>query len=466
MQLRRTLAEVAKLNGRGGGDIATFLGSSQSNPMAEQRALDGEYRLVYVTPEKLTMGGFCDRLAAMHSSGSTICCIAVDESHCVSEWGHDFRPSFLGIGQELRGHPVLASIPLLALTATAVPRVQRDIVRNLRMRPDATIAKRSFDRANLKISVRGKPRNGPHGAFEPLAEELARALVRQGGTARNATKTPGTAGKSTIVYCATKKEVEDIAAKIAQTLAHQLVRQHALVHGADAAPLALEAAERLASAHVRPYHAGLSPARRTDAHLDFLVGRASVIVATVAFGMGIDKPDIRRVVHWGPCKTVEEYYQQMGRAGRDGLPAECVMYADPNDFLKYKSDFYLGGLSGEARAATVHSMDALRDFAASTEGCRRAKLLAFFEETPTFGEYCGTCDLSLDRKRYGDDAERDFQWEGARVILVAVMACPGQVRAGWIGPWFPGRGGNAVALVSCLALGMSFVRPCQPSRRS
>ena len=182
---------------------------------------------------------------------------------------------------------VQPSIPLLAMTATAVPRVQRDIVRNLRMRPDATIAKRSFDRANLKISVRGKPRNGPHGAFERLAEELVRALVRQGGTARNAAKAPGATGKSTIVYCATKKEVEDIAAKIAQTLAHQLVRRHALVHGADAAPLALEAAERLASAHVRPYHAGLSPARRTDAHLDFLVGRASVFVATVAFEMGI-----------------------------------------------------------------------------------------------------------------------------------------------------------------------------------
>ncbi|KAL7552803.1 hypothetical protein ACHAWF_016059 [Thalassiosira exigua] len=333
--------------------------------------------------------------------------------------GHDFRPSFLKIGSSLRDHPVLASIPILALTATAVPRVQQDIIKNLQMRPGATVAKRSFDRPNLKISIRRKPRNGPQGAFERMVKEMAKVVAKQGATSK------GIIGaKSTIVYCSTKREVEDVAFKISQDLAHQLVQQHAI--GGGNKSITFEAASGLASSLVKPYHAGLSFGARTDAHTDFLVGKVAVIVATVAFGMGIDKPDIRRVIHWGACKTVEEYYQQMGRAGRDGLPAECVMYADTNDFAKYKGDFYLGGLSGESRDATVRSMDALRDFAMGTDGCRRAALLDFFHETPSFGKYCGTCDLCLNRNNYAGDFERDFQWEGARVILFASLACPGQ----------------------------------------
>ena len=427
-------SEVAKLNGNSsGGDIATYLGSSQSNAGVEQRALNGEYRLVYVTPEKLTIGNFLDRLANMHQNGrGRICLFAVDESHCVSEWGHDFRKSFLDIGPSLRNHPILSSVPILALTATAVPRVQRDIVTSLRMQHDATIAKRSFDRTNLKIVIKRKPRNGMHGAFESMVKEMAKTIVKQGISANSSSKKGVgggiVGGRSTIVYCSTKKEVETIAAMIAQTLAHQIVQQNA-INGNDDNTITFEAASHLASSYVKPYHAGLSFGHRSDAHTQFLIGKVIIIVATVAFGMGIDKPDIRRVVHWGGCKTVEEYYQQMGRAGRDGLVAECIMYADPNDFVKYKDDFYLGGLSGETKAATIRSMDALHNFAMSTNGCRRAALLAFFDETPSFGEFCGTCDLCLNRKDHGDDVERDFQWEGARVILTAVMACPNQVSA-------------------------------------
>ena len=410
--------EVAKLNGRSGANVATFLGSSQSDPTAESRALNGEFRLIYVTPEKLTGGGFLDGLASMHQRGGSgrVCLLAVDESHCVSEWGHEFRPSFLGIGPALREHPILAPIPILALTATAVPRVQRDIATNLRMQPDATMVKKSFDRTNLKITIRRKPRNGHHGAFDGLAGEMAKAILKQGNAS----------GKSTIVYCSTKKEVEEVASRIAQALAHQLLQQHASSGNGDKA-LSFDTAGQMAAKYVKPYHAGLSFGARSDAHTEFLIGKVTVIVATVAFGMGIDKPDIRRVIHWGACKTVEEYYQQMGRAGRDGLGAECTMYCDANDFAKYHSDFYIGGLQGEVRAATIRSMDALRDFAMSSDGCRRAALLEFFDETPAFGKFCGTCDLCLNRKDHGDDSERDFQNEGARVILYAIQACPNQV---------------------------------------
>lgn len=409
-----SFSEVAKLNGRSSGaDLAAFLGSSQSDPMVEERALNGEYRLIYVTPEKLTSGGgFLDRLSSMHQSGSNnskICLIAVDESHCVSEWGHDFRPSFLKIGSALRNHPILKSIPIMALTATAVPRVQSDIVNKLCMQPSPTVTKKSFDRPNLKIAIRRKPRNGPVGAFEGMIKEMAASIASMSVVG---------SGKSTIVYCSTKKEVEDTTAMLVRLLAHHLVTP----------AITLEHASQLASTVVKPYHAGLTYGQRTEAHTEFLIGKVTIIVATVAFGMGIDKPDIRRVLHWGACKTVEEYYQQMGRAGRDGLPAECTMYADSHDFAKYKDDFYLDGLSGEAKIATVQSMDALRDFAMSTDGCRRATLLNFFDEVPSFGKFCGTCDLCLDRKNHGDDQSRDFQWEGARVILCAVAYCPSQVR--------------------------------------
>lgn len=432
VRISGSFLEVAKLNGRGDADVAVFLGSSQSDPAAEERALRGEFRLVYITPEKLTGNGdgtFLERLANMHSGGGRgrICLVAVDESHCVSEWGHDFRPAFLRIGPALRGNSVLRSIPILALTATAVPRVREDILKNLRMnRDETTIVRRSFDRTNLKIVVRGKPGNGITGAFEGIATELALAIVAKRGTVGgggSSTKAVG-AGKSTIVYCSTKREVDDVAAKISQLLAHQLVR---LMQQQPTDGAALDQASELASTHVRAYHAGLSHFQRTEGHTGFLIGRVSIIVATVAFGMGIDKPDIRRVFHWGAPKTVEEYYQQMGRAGRDGLPAECTMFVESNDFVKYKDEFYLGGLTGGARAATVRSMDALRDFAMRTSGCRRASLLDFFEEVPSFGKFCGTCDLCLSRKDHGDDYERDFQWEGARVILKAVMACPNQV---------------------------------------
>ena len=299
--------QVSKLNGRSGqSEIATFLGSSQSNPSMEQRALSGEFRLVYVTPEKLTCDGFLDSLAYMHSSTAKICVFAVDESHCVSQWGHDFRPSFLKIGPSLRGHKVLSSIPILALTATAVPRVQLDIVKNLQLKPDATQSKKSFDRPNLKIVIRRKPRNAR--AFDSLTKEIAMAIVKQGGSSTLSSKSKiNISGMSTIVYCATKKEVEEIAARIISDLGHEIVRQYGLVNDGkedNDNTISIQSANQLASNFVKPYHAGMSFGHRSDAHTEFLIGKVTVIVATVAFGKVHRTPIFRCFLHLYISKTM------------------------------------------------------------------------------------------------------------------------------------------------------------------
>ena len=165
------------------------------------------------------------------------------------------------------------------------------------------------------------------------------------------------------------------------------------------------------------YHAGLSDATRAAAHTAFLTGAASIVVATTAFGMGIDKPDIRRIVHYGPSKTVEEYYQQIGRAGRDGLPATCALYVTDADFNLYATDYFLGGLSGAAREAVTNSCDALRAYTQEQQVCRRQNLLRYFgEDLPA---PCGVCDVCRAKETYGDDATRDFG-SLARIVLTAV----------------------------------------------
>ena len=203
--------------------------------------------------------------------------------------------------------------------------------------------------------------------------------------------------QSTIVYAPTRSQVDEVAMYLQANVKN--------------------------SVKIEAYHAGLSNAERATAHTNFLTGKSSVVVATVAFGMGIDKPDIRRIIHYGSPKTLEEYYQQIGRAGRDGLPAECVMYVAESDFDRYKSDFYLGGLTGKARQATETSMAALRTFCLDAETCRRKALLNYFaEHSPAFGDRCGTCDTCLNVATYGDDAQRDFGPLGARVVLQAISS--------------------------------------------
>jgi len=408
--------QVSKLNGLGNHghshqkDIAVFLGSAQTDPMAQQKALNGDYRIIYCTPEKLTYAGgeFLNDLGDMHRKGQRtasagsgsdnhngICLVAVDESHCVSEWGHDFRPPYRSIGNDLRSHPILRDIPILALTATAMPRVQTDILSSLHM-VSPNISQQSFDRHNLILTVKRKPAGGYKTALKTFVKDLKSAKMKQ-----------REAKESTIVYCQTTNLVEEVSSWLSSQL-------------------------KESSIQVEAYHGGLSSPKRTEAHINFLTGKTVVIVATIAFGMGIDKPDTRRIIHYGPPKTVEEYYQQIGRAGRDGIEAYCTMYCNSGDFESFKGDFYLGKLSNELKQAQIQSINSLRTFAMSDDTCRRGDLLKFFGETPIFGARCGTCDICKTRELHSDDLERDFGNAGARVVLYALSVLNGKQGVGTI----------------------------------
>lgn len=416
--------------------LACFLGSQQTDPSVEAAALRGEYRVVYVTPEKIVGAGlesenrdpaadsyFLSRLREMRDDG-LIGLVAVDEAHCVSQWGHDFRPSYRALDKlrDALGPPPLANAnftnanananpptknpapPFVALTATAVLDVRRDIHRVLRLRAPH-VASNSVDRPNLRVSVRRKA--GFAADARRIADQCRESASR---------------GGSTIVYCPTVRETEQLAETLRAKVAAETVT------GAEKPPLS-----------VGTYHAQMSPEARRATHHAFLTGKVPIVVATVAFGMGIDKPDIRRVTHYGAPKTMEEYYQQIGRAGRDGLPSDVEMLYGDGDFARYASEFYVGKLTRDAREAQARSAAALERFARDREGCRRAAILAHFgESTPTEWKTvkavggdaaedsiracgaCDACDLRASREARGDaggGGRRDRAVEASAVLV-------------------------------------------------
>jgi len=314
---------------------STFLNSSLDERTSAERIekLDrGEYRLLYVAPERIALAGF---LTSLDRWG--LLRIAVDEAHCVSEWGHDFRPEYRRIALLRERYP---HAPILALTATATDRVRVDIERFLDLRQPLRFVG-SFNRPNLRYSVCEK-----HDAWKQL---------RSWCTARST--------ESGIVYTQSRASAEDLAARLT-------------AHGIPALP----------------YHAGLVPSRRSKNQELFIRDEVRVICATIAFGMGIDKPNVRYVVHYDLPKNVEGYYQESGRAGRDGLPSECVLFFGGGDAAKQRH-FIRQVQDPHEREQADRLLRKMLEFAATLH-CRRAYLLRYFGEDDVHGD-CANCDNCL-----------------------------------------------------------------------
>ena len=319
--------------------VAHFINSSLNKAAIDQVKTDilsGKTKLLYVAPESLTKEENVEFLRQI-----PISLFAVDEAHCISEWGHDFRPEYRRI------RPLINEIgraPIIALTATATPKVQHDIQKNLGM-IGATVFKSSFNRPNLYYEVRPKTVN------------IDRDIIRY---------IKANHGKSGIIYCLSRKKVEELA----ETLQ---------VNGINA----------------RAYHAGMESSQRTDNQDAFLMEKIDVIVATIAFGMGIDKPDVRFVIHYDIPKSLEGYYQETGRAGRDDGEGHCITFYTNKDLQKLEKF-----MQGKPVAEQEIGKELLLETAAYAESsvCRRKLLLHYFGEIYT-QENCGSCDNCSNPKK-------------------------------------------------------------------
>ena len=328
----------------GNDGIAHFLNSSLSKTQiaeVKKDLLSGATKLLYVAPESLTKAENVAMLKEIKISF-----YAVDEAHCISEWGHDFRPEYRRIRNIIEE---IGLSPIIALTATATPKVQSDIIKNLGM-TDARVFKSSFNRPNLYYEIRDKS--------DPKRDIIK--FIRQNP------------GKSGIIYCLSRKKVEELA---------ELLN----INGIKAAP----------------YHAGLDAKTRAENQDRFLMEDVNVIVATIAFGMGIDKPDVRFVIHYDIPKSIEGYYQETGRAGRDGKEGQCITFYSYKDIQKLEK-FMQGKPIAEQEIGKQLLMDTVAY--AESNSCRRKLLLNYFGET--YGvENCGACDNCLHPKRQFDGRE-------------------------------------------------------------
>ena len=319
--------------------VAHFINSSLTKTAIDQvksDILSGKTKLLYVAPESLTKDENVEFLRTVKISF-----YAVDEAHCISEWGHDFRPEYRNI------RPIINEIgkaPIIALTATATDKVRSDIKKSLGI-VDAKEFKSSFNRPNLYYEVRPKTKN--------IDKDIIKYIKNN-------------PGKSGIIYCLSRKKVEELAEIL-----------------------------QVNDINARPYHAGMDSATRSATQDDFLMEKIDVIVATIAFGMGIDKPDVRYVIHYDMPKSLEGYYQETGRAGRDGGEGNCIAFYSNKDLQKLEKF-----MEGKPVAEQDIGRQLLRETAAYAESsvCRRKLLLHYFGETYT-EDNCGNCDNCLNPKK-------------------------------------------------------------------
>lgn len=334
-------------------NIAHFMNSSLSKQeitLVKQDITDGKTKLLYVAPETITKEENIEFLQNIQISF-----YAIDEAHCISEWGHDFRPEY----RRLR--PIIDAIgqkvPVIALTATATPKVQQDIQKNLNMM-DAAVFLSSFNRPNLYYEVRAKTKN--------VTKDIIKYIK-------------GQAGKSGIVYCLSRKKVEELAESF-------------VVNGIKALP----------------YHAGLDATTRRQNQDKFLMEEVDVIVATIAFGMGIDKPDVRFVIHYDMPKSLEGYYQETGRGGRDDGEGNCIAFYSYDDIQKLEK-FLKGKAVAEQEIAKQLLMETVSYSESSV--CRRKQLLHYFGEIYT-EENCQNCDNCMHPKK---------KFEGKQYVLLVLQ---------------------------------------------
>ena len=352
--LMKDQVDQLNLNGVPAVMLNSSLGADAYHENRESLRL-GQAKILYASPEGLLDGRAQSALARLPVS-----CITIDEAHCISEWGHDFRPEYRRLAELRQRYP---QATCLALTATATPRVRQDIARVLGIAA-ANVMVASFRRPNLRITVQQRSANGTQAVL---------ALLRQHR------------GQAGIIYCLSRKTVE--------TLADDL---------------------RDAGIEALPYHAGLDEATRAANQEAFQNDNAQVMVATIAFGMGINKSNVRFVAHYNLPKSVENYYQEIGRAGRDGLPADCVLLYDPNDVRKF--EFILREKPAAEQRQSRQQIAQMAAYAENGSACRQRQLLAYFGEPAA--EPCGSCDVC----RHGPTAQTDITLAAQKYLSCAHRA--------------------------------------------